>query len=899
MRRFFLFLLLFVAVQQADSQTCPANLDFEDGDLSHWQCSIGFVAVDANGKNAITLQDTTPLPGRHELVSASADGTVPMDPYGKFPIVCPYGGKYSVKLGNTNTGSEAEGMSYTFTVPTTEDTFSFTYFYAVVFEDPGHTLPEQPRFFVTAYEVATGNIINCASYDYVSSSGLPGFLPSDSSKSVLYKEWSPSSIQFVNLGGKQVRLEFRTADCTLGGHFGYAYFDVGSGCSNILATAPYCVETNSLLLNAPYGFQYYTWYNEDFSKVMGNDQNLKLNPPPVTAGRFFVDLNPYPGYGCRDTVYADVFPLPIPPLPEAKTDYFYCQNDQATILTATPAPNSSLLWYTDTTQKALPRAPVPPTAVSGTSHFYVSQKTLFGCEGFHIPVTVRIDPVPNVSFSIDHYKECLTGNQFTFTSTSTNLQDSAFIWMFGDNSVDSGTAVMQHSYGQGNDYRITLRVRNGPVCYQELSNNIRVVPKPLADFSFPPVICQNQTGIVLTDISSVPQNLSSLTSWHWELDGNKVTGQNPVPVVTTTGGDVPASLVVATQEGCLSDTTRHLIRVHYQPKALPAWDATPLCNNKIINFTDRSSLPPGAAGEAITGWAWKFNTQTSAAQNPALLLSDGVYQIGLTVQSNFGCNSLPLDSFFTVNPKPVIGVAINDSCIRRSIYYTTQDLAQNVTTWSWDFGNGVHAGPATYAKKFWSSGDYSFTLYGKTVYGCMDTLYRPFLIYENKAFAGKDTLAAYDQPVQLNAHGGTDNHYTWTPSPGLSDDTLENPLATSRTDMIYNLDALTNEGCDAHSKIVIKRWNGPDIFIPTAFTPNGDNVNDLLHAKPVGMWKLDYFAVYDRDGKRVFYTKDFSQGWDGRVDGEKPQAGTYVAYAKAVDYTGKEVMKKVSVVLIK
>ena len=218
------------------SQTCPPNIDFESGDFSNWQCFTGTTRA-VNGKNEINLTGPGPVANRHEIISAATMGNQ-LDPYGKFPMLCPYGGDYSVKLGNSQTSGEAEGLSYTFKVPTTVDTFTFTYFYAVVFEDPQHLNYEQPRFFVTAYDVASGNLINCASFDYISNGAIPGFEKSDLNSAVLYKEWSPASLQFAGLGGRDVRLEFRTADCTKGGHFGYAYVDVGSACSNIMATAP-------------------------------------------------------------------------------------------------------------------------------------------------------------------------------------------------------------------------------------------------------------------------------------------------------------------------------------------------------------------------------------------------------------------------------------------------------------------------------------------------------------------------------------------------------------------------------------------------------------------------------------------------------------------------------------
>src|SRR5882757_626810 len=230
MKKFSVFAILCALHLHAFTQGCPPNIDFEDGNFSHWDCFTGSTYV-SNNINIISLLPSAPVPGRHELITASS---TPKDPYGNFPTLCPYGGNYSVKLGNDGVNAQAEGMSYTFQVPPLTDTFTFTYFYAVVFQDPNHNSFEQPRFFVKAYDVLTGNPINCASYNYVSTTGIPGFQVSAVASDVLYKNWSPVSIQFAGLANRTVRLEFQTADCTRGGHFGYAYFDVGTGCSNIL-----------------------------------------------------------------------------------------------------------------------------------------------------------------------------------------------------------------------------------------------------------------------------------------------------------------------------------------------------------------------------------------------------------------------------------------------------------------------------------------------------------------------------------------------------------------------------------------------------------------------------------------------------------------------------------------
>jgi hypothetical protein len=328
-----IFIVLCLFTKAYSQSSCPPNLDFESGNFDHWECFVGTTDT-VGGKNRMLLSPSEPAPGRHEIITAAS--LPELDYYGRFPRLCPYGGNYSVKLGNEQTGAQAEAISYTFVVPTTVDTFTFTYFYAVVFEDPQHDPPEQPRFFVTAYDVETGNLINCASFDYVSTVGLPGFKNSSVGSSVLYKDWTPTSLQFAGLGGHKVRLEFRTADCTRTGHFGYAYLDIASACSNILATAPYCIETNSLILDAPFGFQSYTWYNSDFTTIIGTGQSMNLSPPPATQGVFYVDVVPYPGFGCRDTLQAFVKPMPVPDTPDVKSPVKLCQFDLANPLTAKP-----------------------------------------------------------------------------------------------------------------------------------------------------------------------------------------------------------------------------------------------------------------------------------------------------------------------------------------------------------------------------------------------------------------------------------------------------------------------------------------------------------------------------------------------------------------------------------
>ncbi len=887
--------ILFV-FQNSFSQTCPPNIDFEAGDFSNWQCYTGTSSM-LNGKNIISLSASLPVSGRHDIITS----TTAKDPFGNFPQLCPYGSNNSVKLGNSSSGSLAEGLSYTFTVPATIDTFTFTYFYAVVFENPGHTDPEQPRFFVTAYEVATGKVINCASYDYVSTGALPGFKLSAQGSLVLYKDWTPTSLQFAGLSGKEVRLEFKTADCTRGGHFGYAYLDVGSGCSNILATAPYCIETNSLLLNAPYGFNTYTWYNSNFSAVVGNLQSITLSPPPATAGVFWVDAIPYPGYGCRDTFQAVVKPLPVPDTPVAVSHYAYCQFRPALVLSATQSIGNDLLWYMAATGgigSSVP--PIPSTAVAGIFNYYVSQKVLFGCESFRKKITVTVTPTPVSAFTINALRQCQNGNQFTFTSTSTSRFKPVYEWDFGDGQTMASKtdSIVNHVYTNSGNFTVRLKVVNDSVCSAERTAVVVIIPKPVALYNFPAVVCQSQTQVALQDLSSVPGNVSTINTWWWSIGGTISTQKNPAVFLPATPGPLQVQLVATTQEGCRSDTVSNILDVHYRPIAAYRF-TTPLCNNEGIHFTSTSTLPQAPATEFINKWSWQFNGITALQENSLLLLPAGVYSSRLIAESNFGCRSLALDSVFTVYAKPNIGLTISDSCVTRIISLDAQDQLNTVTNWYWDFGNGLFAGARQMTKVYNKVGANTVTLIGKTINGCKDTLIRPFTIYENKANAGRDTVAAQNEPVQLNARGTPGQRYLWTPITGLDSSNIQNPVALLDYDQLYRLYSITKEGCDNNSKILIRRYKGPKLYIPSGFTPNGDGKNDVLKVFPVGIKVFHHFTIYNRFGETVFHTKDYTMGWNGMHKKTPVETGAFIAIAEAIDYKGKLMSVKQTVMVIR
>jgi hypothetical protein len=297
--RYWVFLVMLCCFSRAAAQGCPPNIGFEMASFQNWETSLGRVDS-ANGVSLSYGFDPT----RHAIFKNTGDKAV--DRFGGFPVNCPNGSGASIKLGNETAGAQAEGTSYTFTIPADRKAFSLIYYYAVVMQNPPHGQTEQPKFTAKVFNVTKGEYITCSSFEYIAQAGLPGFESSPKDGTVLYKDWTPVTIKLSNYAGNTIRLEFVTNDCTRGGHFGYAYVDVDENCLSPIGGNIVCQYDSILNLRAPYGFQSYRWFSGDFSSTIGTGSSYENPVIPPDNTEFAVELTPYPDQGCPDTVFTKI-----------------------------------------------------------------------------------------------------------------------------------------------------------------------------------------------------------------------------------------------------------------------------------------------------------------------------------------------------------------------------------------------------------------------------------------------------------------------------------------------------------------------------------------------------------------------------------------------------------------
>ena len=184
---------------------------------------------------------------------------------------------------------------------------------------------------------------------------------------------------------------------------------------------------------------------------------------------------------------------------------------------------------------------------------------------------------------------------------------------------------------------------------------------------------------------------------------------------------------------------------------------------------------------------------------------------------------------------------------------------------------------------------------------CHDTVFRATVVTVNQlptisAVKSNDINCSFPT-AQLLATGGV--NYAWSPSTGLSNAAIANPIATITTTTTYTVTGTDMNNCTGTATVTVQAGfvPGGNLYIPNAFTPNGDGKNDCFGVRVYGTVNSFELSVFNRYGEKVFYTTDPSKCWDGIYKTRKQQIGNYVYMVKAKSSCG-DFFRKGNLVLL-
>ncbi len=621
---------LFISIKSiCQPQICPENIGFELGSFKNWETFAGKV----NASGVVTVVPTAPLANRHVLLQ----NTYPQqkDPYGDFPVNCPNGSGYSVQLGNSATGSEAEQLSYTFKIPDNQDNYSLIYNYAVVLQNPNHQDYQQPKFTSKVFDVTSGQYVQCGSFEFVASANLPGFQLSKVGTNIYYKPWSPITINLYGYAGKTIRIEFTNNDCTLGGHFGYAYLDVNENCSSPISGNTYCNGANSLTLTAPFGFKEYRWYTSDFSKMLGTENILKITPPPPPNTTYVLEIVPFPGLGCLDTLSTTVILSPEGFNLNVVDSVVGCVTTgvdlTAKSITSGSTPNLTFSYFLDPNQKDyLPT----PKVVTTSGTYYIKAVNTTGCNDMK-PVKVIIKDPPKIV--VKNPEPACTPNTIDLTSPSiTQGSEAGLTYTYWKDAAATIALPNPDAVSANGTYYIKGTFAGG--CY-------KTVPVNATIGTIPRLSINNPTACGQVDIKAATVTRGSdagLTYSYW-LD-SAASVSLPTPDAVTSSGNY--YIKGTTSLGCSS-----VKPVQATVNAFPVFSVT---NPLVVTYPATADLTSAVTPRGSLNYSfWKNEQTTLLLSHPNSIDFNGTYYIKAT--NEYGCSvSQPVTVVIDAPPDPKI-----------------------------------------------------------------------------------------------------------------------------------------------------------------------------------------------------------------------------------------------------
>jgi gliding motility-associated-like protein len=441
-------------------------------------------------------------------------------------------------------------------------------------------------------------------------------------------------------------------------------------------------------------------------------------------------------------------------------------------------------------------------------------------------------------------------------------------------------------------------INNGPQYCPDtvkLQNNI-LVRGPLLNFNAPAEICISKPyNIINSSYPFVPTDFINEWKWSYGINGEKDSVFQPRPYFFPIWGTYNVKLTAIDIKGCMDTLVKKVI-VYDIPFLRRIPDVDTLCagqSSTLIAFhNDPIIWSPVNSISCIT-----CDTITV---NPSITTT---YYVKAT--SRFNCSVT--DSIVVLVYNRFTAVAKktdNYICTYESVQLEIKPGMKKI---SWHPSTGLS--DSTIFNPI-ASPDHSIS-YIATItdsVGCFSSNARVNVFVKSlpTANAGQDKTYPFNANYTFTPlYSNNVSTYNWQPSTLLSCSNCAVPNGIATYAQTYTLTVISDSGCVARDKVaIIVECKGANLLLPTAFTPNRDNINDYYFPITRGINKIVRFTIFNRQGQLVFEAKDLLPnnklaGWDGNFKGMPQTSAAYVYSLEAICEVGETLYKKGSFLLIR
>jgi gliding motility-associated-like protein len=383
--------------------------------------------------------------------------------------------------------------------------------------------------------------------------------------------------------------------------------------------------------------------------------------------------------------------------------------------------------------------------------------------------------------------------------------------------------------------------------------------------------------------------------WNWTFgNGNAASIQQPADQTYSKTGPADVMLLTTSRDGC-SDTAHHSINIVPKPVA----NAT--AGSEVVCLGASTTL--SASGGVTYQWSPAEGLSNPTISSPlATPTVNTTYQVAVTDAngcSDTGDVSIRVAQPFTIQATPDTAVCPGQTVALR---------VSGADRYVWQ-GQGLDDVNSAHPNAtIGTAGSYTYGVTGYDDEGCFshDTSLVVTVHPAPTIDAGPDRTVTAGKLITLRTQGSPDIvKWTWSPPEYLNCTTCQTPEALPNLSTIYKVEVENNYGCKATDEFSLKLLCSQDaIFLPTAFSPNGDGQNEWFYPKGRGVKEVISMRVYDRWGSLAFERMHFqintaTAGWNGTWKNRIAPIGTYVYAIEAVCEEGEKFILSGTVTIVK
>lgn len=619
------------------------------------------------------------------------------------------------------------------------------------------------------------------------------------------------------------------------------------------------------------------------------------------TGTYTVQLIAAPGLACADTV-KQVVRIDLDGADIAVSNAVACRGDTVLLV----AQNSLSSYNTITNYTWSPNAVV--LSGQGTDSVYV----LVDNNSSSLNVTATnnnncLDVVTsNITLEVVNANfdslifDCNTTLAIPFNNTSSSsFSNLGYLWDFGGTGTSS-VWQPRHAFPDTGAYTITLIAGVGNLCQDTFSRDIYI---PLDGATVVPTTptyaCRGDE--LFLGVDNPLQQYNNITNYTWSPNAPILSGQGTDSIRLIADQSIVFRLAITNDQGC-TDT-------FILPLQVPQIDAIfevqrPACATDLVVPFINTSI------DTTYSFVWDFGgTGTSTSTQPIHTFPDtGTY----TVQLVGGIGTPCQDTLERLVRVYIEGVDLTGSdaqfvCINDTAVLVVTDRWSNyntITNYRWSPNTGIIDGQGTALIRVLAQGDQTYAVIATNNFGCSDST--TIMVNTSTLSPPLDIVAVPDsifigQRAQLYATEDPSYTYTWIMDTTLSRWDEASPIAMPRQATTYFL-TVNNGSCINQDSITV--WirapicGAPLIFVPNAFSPDGDGYNDELLVRGNHITSMS-LVVYNRWGKKLFETNNQSQGWDGTFGGVALPPDVYGYYLQCTCDGGETALLKGNITLLK